>query len=186
MRTIVVVDYDPRWPAMFERLRARIWPVVRDVATTIEHVGSTAVPGLAAKPIVDLDVVVPTDHEIPAAIDRLARLGYLHRGNLGVADRETFTSPASLPRHHVYVCPGVSLALANHLAVRDYLCAHPDAAREYGALKKRLALQFAHDVDGYVSGKTEMILRILRTAGFQADELGAIERINRPPAGNGT
>ena len=72
MRTIVVVDYDPAWPAAFERLRAAIWPAVRAAADAIEHVGSTAVPGLAAKPIVDLDIVVRSGAEVPAAIARLA------------------------------------------------------------------------------------------------------------------
>ena len=78
----VVVDYDEEWPRRFEKLRARIWPVVPDVAIRIEHVGSTSVPGLAAKPIIDMTVVVGGRTDVPLTITRLATLGYRHRGNL--------------------------------------------------------------------------------------------------------
>jgi GrpB-like predicted nucleotidyltransferase (UPF0157 family) len=179
MRTIVVVDYDPVWPEVFERLRLDVWPVVSDVALTIEHVGSTAVPGLAAKPIIDMSVVVPTEANIVTAIERLASLGYIHRGNLGVEGREAFASPDGLPAHHLYVCPRNSLALANHLTVRDYLRAHPEVATEYGKLKKRLAREFPHDIDRYIDGKTDLILEILRAAGFPEAQLDTIEQPNR-------
>jgi len=177
--TVVVVDYDPAWVETFEQLRTRIWPVVCDVATTIEHIGSTAVPGLAAKAIVDISVVVPTPAHVPMAIERLVSLGYLHQGNLGVEGREAFGAPTLLPAHHLYLCPSNSLALRNHLAVRDYLRAHPDIADEYGALKKQLAARFTHDIDGYIDGKTDTILGILRMAGFQSEELEKIARVNR-------
>ena len=164
-RTIVVVDYDPSWPLTFASLRAPVWEAVRDVAITVEHVGSTAVPGLAAKPIIDIDVIVPTRAEIPAVIDRLAAIGYVHQGNLGIEDREAFKSPAGLPAHHLYVCVRGSVALTNHLALRDYLRGHPDRAVAYGQLKKRLAAQFPTDIDRYVAGKTDFVLAALRAAG---------------------
>jgi GrpB-like predicted nucleotidyltransferase (UPF0157 family) len=164
-RAIVVVDYDPSWPLMFASLRAPVWEAVRDVALTVEHVGSTAVPGLAAKPIIDIDVIVPTRAEIPAVIDRLATVGYVHQGNLGIEDREAFRSPAGLSAHHLYVCVRGSAALTNHLALRDYLRGHPDRAVAYGQLKKRLAAQFPTDIDKYVAGKTDFVLAALRAAG---------------------
>jgi GrpB-like predicted nucleotidyltransferase (UPF0157 family) len=180
MPLIVVVDYDPAWPRMFETLRSRIQPALADVALAIEHVGSTAVPGLAAKPIVDIDVVVSPD-DVATAIERLAELGYAHKGDLGVPGREAFAHPPDTPRHHLYVCPAGNSALANHLAVRDYLRAHADAAREYADLKKRLAAMFADDVDVYVEGKSAFILDVLRRSGFDAAVLRDIERINRRP-----
>ena len=179
MGTIVVVDYDPNWPATFEHLRSQIWQAVSNVATAVEHVGSTSVPGLAAKPIIDMAIVVPSETEVPVGIQRLGTIGYAHGGNLGVEGREAFTTPNSSPRHHVYLCPASSPALANHLGVRNFLRCHPDVAHEYGALKKQLAVRFAEDIDGYTDGKTDMILRILRQAGFDADALEQIERINR-------
>src|SRR5438132_128523 len=116
---IVVVDYDPAWPNTFEMLRSRAWEVVGEFAISIEHVGSTSSPGHAAKPVIDMCVVVTSPTEILLAVTRLATLGYVHRGDLGIVGREAFHSPAGLSAHHLYVCPQDSPALANHLAVRD-------------------------------------------------------------------
>jgi GrpB-like predicted nucleotidyltransferase (UPF0157 family) len=175
---IVVVDYDPEWPRTFEVLRDHVHGVVSDLAIAIEHVGSTAVPGLAAKPIVDIDVVVPAG-QVAEAIARLTALGYAHKGDLGVPGREAMRHPPHLTRHHLYVCPAGNLALANHLAVRDRLRADAAAARAYGDLKKRLAVEYADDVDGYVAGKTAFILDVLRQAGFTPGDVAAIEMLNR-------
>jgi GrpB-like predicted nucleotidyltransferase (UPF0157 family) len=183
MRPLLVVDYDPGWPRDFERVRSAVWPGVSDVASGIEHVGSTAVPGLAAKPIIDLTVVVPGEADVARAIEGLESLGCVHRGNLGIEGREAFEGLEGLPPHHLYLCPSHGPALANHLAVRDHLRAHPDAAREYGELKKRLAKQFPHDSEGYTRGKTDFLLRILRTAGLPPERLAAIERANRREPG---
>jgi GrpB-like predicted nucleotidyltransferase (UPF0157 family) len=163
---------------MFEMLRARLEPALADIALAIEHVGSTAVPGHAAKPIVDIDVVVSPDH-VATAIERLAELGYAHKGDLDVPGREAFAYPPDTPRHHLYVCPVGNTALANHLAVRDYLREHPAAAREYADLKKRLATTFADDVGGYVEGKSAFILDVLRRCGFDETVLRDIQTINR-------
>jgi GrpB-like predicted nucleotidyltransferase (UPF0157 family) len=177
--TVVVVDYDEEWPRRFEDLRARLWPVVADVAVRIEHVGSTAVPGLAAKPIVDLTIVVTGRGDVPLTIERLANLGYRHLGDLGIDDREAFDHRADLPRHNLYVCPEGTIGIVNQLAVRDYLRAHPDTARRYGELKKRLAARFPDDIDSYIFGKTDLILDVLRRAGLIDEQLAAIERVNR-------
>ncbi len=112
-------------------------------------------------------------------VARLEALGYEHRGDLGVPEREAFRAPRDTPRHHLYMCPEGSPALANHLAVRDYLRKHPDAAREYGELKKRLALRFADHIDAYVEGKTDFLLRVLESAGFRPGALEEIARVNR-------
>jgi GrpB-like predicted nucleotidyltransferase (UPF0157 family) len=157
----------------------RVWPVVSDIALAIEHVGSTSLPGLAAKPIVDLDVVVPGEAEVPVAIERLATLGYVHRGNLGIEGREAFHNPPALAVHNMYVCIAGSAALQNHLALRDYLRAHPEVARRYGELKKRLASEFPHDIDSYIDGKTELILEVLRTVGFSPTSFRTVGRANR-------
>jgi GrpB-like predicted nucleotidyltransferase (UPF0157 family) len=137
------------------------------------------VPGLAAKPIIDISIVVREKLDVPAAISRLATLGYVHRGNLGIDGREAFTNPEGLPMHNLYLCPRESPALANHLAVRDYLRAHPEAVREYGDLKKRLAKEFPDDIDSYIDGKTDMLLSILQASGFPPEHLREIERANR-------
>ena len=179
-RSVVVVDYDPAWPREFEALRRRIWPAVRDVARRIEHVGSTSVPGLAANPILDITIVVATRDEVPPTIDRLATLGYEHRGNLGIDDREAFDHPLDQRRHNLYVCPEGTIGIINQIALRDYMRSNPEAAREYGALKKQLAARFPNDIDSYVLGKTDFVLDILRRAGLPADQLAKIARDNRP------
>jgi len=175
---VIVLDYDPDWPRLFERLRRPIWHAVEDVAVSIEHVGSTSVPGLAAKPVIDIDVVV-AGPDVVRVTARLTALGYEHLGDLGVAGREAFRGPPGSPPHHLYVCPTDSPALANHLAIRDFLRSDPGAARAYGDLKKRLARDHSEDVDGYGQGKTEFLVAILRDRGFAEDALADIERMNR-------
>ena len=177
--TVIVVDYDPEWPRRFDDLRARIWPAVAGLADRIEHVGSTAVPGLKAKPIIDMTIVVPQRADVPPAIGRLAAVGYRHRGNLDIEDREAFDHPPDLPRHHLYLCPEGTIGIVNQLAVRNYLRAHPNVARRYGELKQRLAMQFPSDIDSYVFGKTDFVLDVLRRAGLSDAQLAAIESVNR-------
>lgn len=177
---VLVVDYDPSWPDKFEELRRGVWPAVRDVALAIEHVGSTAVAGLAAKPVIDMDVIVAVRDKVPDAIARLGELGYVHRGNLGIEDREAFTSPAPSPAHHLYVCSQSSAALANHLALRDFLRQDPEAAAEYGRIKKQLAARFPTDMASYIAGKTDCILTVLRKMGFSESTLQTIQNSNLP------
>lgn len=180
---VCVVDYDPSWPDTFEALRREVWPAVREVALSIEHVGSTAVPGLAAKPVIDMDVIVAARDRVAEAIARLGALGYVHRGNLGIEDREAFSSAQRLPTHHLYLCVQGSAALANHLALRDYLRRNPAAVAQYGRLKKELAAEFPDDVDRYGAAKTDRILTMLRSASIPETWLQAIREANLPPPG---
>ena len=178
MSPIQVVDYDPAWPDTFRQIRDVVAPVVAHLPASVEHVGSTAVPGLPAKPVIDVDVVVPAGG-VQDAIAGLATLGYVHRGDLGIPGREAFRAPAGMPRHHLYVCPEGSPALANHLRVRDHLRRHPAEARAYGELKRRLAARFPDDVDAYVEGKTVFLLDILRREGFDPALVADVARQNR-------
>jgi GrpB-like predicted nucleotidyltransferase (UPF0157 family) len=165
----VISDYDPSWPSLFASLARSVTAALESVLVRIEHVGSTAVPGLAAKPIIDLDVVVqPAD--VPEAIRRLSGLGYLHRGDLGVAGREAFASPAGTPAHHLYVCPVGSQALAEHLRFRDCLRANNTLAQEYGLLKRYLAERFGEDRAGYCQAKTRFIRAALSQVEDSAED----------------
>jgi GrpB-like predicted nucleotidyltransferase (UPF0157 family)/thymidylate kinase len=180
-REVVVVPYNPEWPHIFEELKGPVWNAVGRVAVAVEHVGSTAVPGLAAKPIIDMSVVVPKAADVPEAISALGALCYVHRGDLGIPGREAFHSPAEVFPHHLYVCVATSPALANHLAVRDYLRTHTATASEYGALKLRLAEQFRFDPECYGEAKSDLLLGILREVGFESAALAEIESVNRAP-----
>jgi GrpB-like predicted nucleotidyltransferase (UPF0157 family) len=136
---LIVVEYDPLWATLFTEFKASIWPHVKDIASAFEHVGSTSVPGLAAKPIIDIDIIVSNMSVALRVIQRLTPLGYTHRGDLGIKGRHAFFHPSEPPDHHLYVCLEGSIGLRNHLVLRDYLRIHPVAATQYGTLKMRLA-----------------------------------------------
>jgi len=161
---IEVVDYDPSWPATFETLRAPVAGALEDLVAAIEHIGSTAVPGLAAKPIIDIDVLLKSAAGLPLAIGRLASLGYIHRGDLGVAGREAFATPPGLPAHHLYVCPPENQQYLHHLALRNYLRVNPSEAVAYGNLKRSLAARFRENRTCYTEGKSEFIEALLQRA----------------------
>ena len=154
---VIVVDYDPGWPGSFQRLAHHLRGGLSGVAERIEHIGSTSVPGLAAKPILDVDVVVASREAVPGAIARLESMGYRHLGDQGIPGREAFQSPTGTPRHHLYVCSCDSGELARHLAFRDCLRADPELRRAYATLKQRLAGQFSHDRPGYTDAKADFV-----------------------------
>ena len=147
----------------------------------VEHVGSTSVPGLAAKPVLDIDVVVNGD-EVVAAIAVLETIGYTHRGDLGVADREAFQAPDDGLRRNVYVCLRGALSVRNHLAVRDVLRQRADLRHEYGAVKVALAADGDIDIDTYVARKSEVLQKVLAVADLTTDERLQILRVNDPSA----
>jgi len=161
---VVVVPYDPAWPATFERLRDRIAAALGDLAVGIEHIGSTAVPGLDAKPVIDIDVVIRHAEDLDEVASRLAALGYTRLGDLGIIGREAFRATPNLPRHHLYVCAAGSAPLQAHLTLRDALRAHPELAAKYAALKRELAERFRDDRDSYTEGKTPFITSVLLDA----------------------
>jgi GrpB-like predicted nucleotidyltransferase (UPF0157 family) len=183
-RVVRVVPYDPAWPEQFRLLRDRIWPSVRDVASAFEHVGSTSVPGQAAKPVIDMDIVIPSAAGLPAVLQRLKVLGYDHLGDLGIAGREAFRADNDRPSHNLYVCFRDSAALRNHLVLRDHLRRNPADVAAYSRLKIGLAQRFSREMTRYVESKSDFILSILKQyAEFSTDELEAIRRGNQADSG---
>jgi GrpB-like predicted nucleotidyltransferase (UPF0157 family) len=158
---VVVVPYDPGWPATFAQLRERIAAALGELAVGIEHVGSTAVPGLDAKPIIDIDVVIRHAEDLGATAARLAALGYTHLGDLGIAGRDAFRAAPDLARHHLYVCAAGSAALQAHLTLRDALRTDAVLAAAYAALKRELAERYRDDRDAYAEGKSPFITALL-------------------------
>lgn len=178
---IQVVAYDPRWPDVFAQIAAPIAQKLQTYAVTIEHIGSTSVPGLAAKPVIDMDIVVQHGADIPTIIAVLATFGYQHRGDLGIAGREAFYAPKNLPTHHLYLGHRDAASIRNHLLVRDYLRQHPQAVTAYAHLKQHLAHTCGDDIDAYVAGKSEFLVEILRSQGMVTDDVDAIISQNQPP-----
>lgn len=173
---VVVAAYDPAWPAQFERVRAHVWPAVADVAVRIEHVGSTSVPGLAAKPIVDVDVVVARDDDVAPLIAALERLGYRWEGDLGVRGRQAFRAPrgTDLAAHHLYAVVDASRPHLDHVLLRDLLRSDPAACERYEACKRESAARCDGDLDRYVALKAEVVAALLERARA-AQGLEAVE-----------
>lgn len=159
-----VVDYDERWIGAFQAVRAHLWPAVESFVVRVEHVGSTAVPGLAAKPVIDVDVVVPDAETVPRAIAALEALGHKHRGDQGIPGREAFSSLPGLPEHHLYVVILDSPPHRDHVDLRDYLRTHPEQAQRYGAEKRRLAHLLATEREAYIDGKAWLVRELLAEA----------------------
>jgi GrpB-like predicted nucleotidyltransferase (UPF0157 family) len=182
MKQVTVEPYNANWIAQFQELKSLIWPTVQDFAISIEHVGSTSVPGLAAKPIIDIDIIIADMSLLEPIIKGLVSIGYEHRGNLGIEEREAFRTQKPLHKHNLYVCLQGSVALRNHLSLRDSLRANPSLRDEYAAVKTRLAAEYLDSIDNYVEGKTEFILKVLAGNGLNADRLEEIRVANLAPA----
>lgn len=185
---IEVRDYDPVWADRFEAVRAELAAALCAAevpVVSIEHVGSTSVPGLAAKPIIDLDVIVE-EPAVGAATAVLVTLGFEPEGELGIPQRWAFRPPARWAGMNPYVIVAGSLALKNHLAVRDTLRADPELRAEYGRVKKRVGATAA-DIYEYGAGKNATVQRILEAAGLSDSDRASIggnevpRRVPRPP-----
>jgi GrpB-like predicted nucleotidyltransferase (UPF0157 family) len=162
---IRVVEYDPAWPALAAAEARRIEAAVGELAVRIDHVGSTAVPGLAAKPIVDLQLAVDALEPRARYVEPLEALGYLFAPDPESPDFHFFGLPAERPRtHHLHVCAVGSEHELRHLALRDYLRAHPDEVAEYAARKCDLATRHPGDRLAYIEGKDRHVAALERRA----------------------
>lgn len=167
-KTVVVVPYDSQWPSNFEAIRQEIAQALDSLALRIEHVGSTSVPGLSAKPIIDIDVVIQDYNTFPEVVKVLAQIGYEHKGDLGIRGREAFRYEGKnhLQKHHLYVCPSDSPELHRHITFRNYLRTHPDAVQYYSAVKQEAARRYPDDIDAYIRHKSPCIEALYRQCGL--------------------
>ncbi|HEY8720640.1 GrpB family protein [Pengzhenrongella sp.] len=181
-----VRGYEPGWVVDFERVRVALVGALDSVdVVAIEHVGSTSVPGLAAKPVLDIDVVVAAG-SVRSAIDELTAAGYQDEGERGIPGRHALRAPADGVHRHVYVCVDGSLALRNHLAVRDLLRADPELRDEYAALKLALGDRELDDVEEYVARKSAFLQRVLERAGVSPSDRAEIAHQNPTEDGRAT
>jgi GrpB-like predicted nucleotidyltransferase (UPF0157 family) len=168
MTAVTLVEpYNPAWATWFLELHALLGRTLAGHFYAIEHFGSTSVPGMVAKPIIDL-YVVAREGQLERIKGYLAPLGYEHEGALGIAGREAFRLYGALgdtlPPHHLYVCEGVTEDLRRVRAFRDYLRAHPDARERLSRHKLELAERFDNDRALYIEGKAAMVLEITNAA----------------------
>jgi GrpB-like predicted nucleotidyltransferase (UPF0157 family) len=166
-----IVDYDPTWPARFDSERQLLLAVLEPwLAGPIEHVGSTAVPGLRAKPIIDIMAPVRSLESSRPAIDAVAALHYRYFP-YRPDTMHWFCKPSPEARtHHLHLIPVGSPLWAERLAFRDYLRGHPETAAEYAALKERLAEQHRFDREAYTDAKLPFIQGVLAIARAGRDE----------------
>jgi GrpB-like predicted nucleotidyltransferase (UPF0157 family) len=164
MAVTLVEEYNPLWPSWFEQLRKRLDAPLGGIPKAIEHVGSTAVTGMVAKPIIDIVIVIEPGG-FPAIRDPLAEIGYAHNGDQGIPGREVFRIPyealkAGLPAHHLYVCEEGAQPLVEHLAYRDFMRAHAEWRQKLNALKRALCEKYDNDRQAYIDGKAAMVREI--------------------------
>ena len=167
---VLVLPYDEAWEKAFTEIEAELRDALGGLALRIEHVGSTSVRGLAAKPIIDIDVVIEGDSAFEAVVAALGKIGYTHEGDLGIPGREAFKYDGKehLQKHHLYVCAQDSAELKRHIAFRDYLRTHPEAVREYSRVKEEGAALYPYDIDAYIAHKSPFIERIYAEIGLRA------------------
>ena len=165
-----IVPYDPLWPREFAAEAERIAEGCRDLPLKIEHIGSTAVPGLSAKPIIDILAGAPPRASRAPYIAALRQLDYEHRGAQGIPGRDYFRrgSPRS---HHIHLVSWSSAFWHDHLLFRDYLRRNPATAQEYASLKRELAAIFADDRPRYGEEKGPFIKAVVRRARDEGNDL---------------
>ena len=172
MRTknVVVLPYDKAWKSDFEAIRNELETAIGDLILGIEHVGSTSVEGLSAKPCIDIDVIIKDYSIFPTVVSRLNSIGYIHEGDLGIKDREAFryTDKPHLQTHHLYVCPQDSAELHRHLTFRDFLRKNPEAVRIYSSVKEQAAQLYPQQIDRYIEYKSPCIEELYRQCGLKS------------------
>lgn len=163
---IRLVDYDLKWPILYQVEKASILGVIDDFIVDIQHIGSTAVPGMAAKPIIDIMVAIRDLALIEKCIQPLQTIGYEYLGEYGIPERHYFRKPPGHPHstHHLHMVERESDFWERHILFRDYLRVHSEEAHQYYQLRKDLAAKFASDRDAYTDAKTLFINSVVNKA----------------------
>jgi GrpB-like predicted nucleotidyltransferase (UPF0157 family) len=169
MRTVQIVPYQPDWPAAFRAEQQALMAALDGPVIGLHHIGSTAVPGLAAKPILDLLLVVTDLALLDAQSASLTALGYVAKGENGIPGRRYFCKGGAQRSHHLHAFTPQAPQILQHLAFRDCLRNHPETATAYAALKTQLARQYPQDPARYQAGKAEFIQQLLQQTGLLPD-----------------
>ena len=166
MRKVEVVPHDRAWQSLFRKESESIAKKLGNNVVAIHHIGSTSIPNIYAKPIIDLLVEVNRIEEVDRNNSEMEQLGYQAMGEFGIIGRRYFRKHNSFGTrtHHVHIFETDSPEVRRHLAFRDYMIAHPVAAQQYSDLKRKLARQFPKDIESYMDGKDEFIKNIDRQA----------------------
>jgi len=163
------MPYDEAWKFAFEEIKREVEAAIGEMILGIEHVGSTSVEGMSAKPCIDLDVIIQDYSVFDEVVERLKAIGYTHEGNLGIKDREAFkyADKPHLMKHHLYVCPQCSEELRRHITFRDFLRHNTEAVKKYSSVKERAAALFPDDIDQYIEYKSPCIEELYSLCGLR-------------------
>jgi len=163
-KRVVIENYNSMWSEAFLKIKKELESILKEDVLAIEHVGSTSVVGLKAKPIIDIDIIIDNQAHFDQIKDKLKTIGYVHEGDQGIEGREAFKheNKTHLMRHHLYVCKKDNLHLKRHLALRDHLRKNPKDIEAYGMLKEKLAKKYPNDINKYIEGKSDFILGIYK------------------------
>lgn len=162
---IIVTEYDPLWAELFEAEAARVKAILGKNCIAVHHIGSTSVTGLAAKPILDMMPVVDSLEDVDRVAPEFEKIGYEYMGEFGIPGRRYLRKGGDQRTHQLHIFSVKSeYDIERHLAVRDYLRAHPTACAQYAALKKELAAQYPYDIEGYCDGKEAFVKRLEKDA----------------------
>ncbi len=183
-----IAPYNQEWPLKFEQISQLLRTQLGEIPMDIQHVGSTSIPGMPAKPILDIDIIIDNKSSLDNIIGKLERLGYHYRGDQGIHGRFVFRQRSAYTpiaagghkwiEHHLYVCYSDSLALKNHLLFRNKLREDRRLFDAYGALKKFLTDQSGITRGAYNTGKTDFIISVLAAAGMSEQELSEVKSAN--------
>lgn len=168
-KRVVVVPYAEAWKTAFEQIKNEIEAEIGDLVLGIEHVGSTSVEGMSAKPCIDMDVIIKDYSVFDEIVGRLGAIGYIHEGDLGIRNREAFkyTNKPHLMKHHLYVCPQDSEESHRHIIFRDFLRQNIEAVKEYSSVKEKAAELYPNDIDQYIAYKSPCIEELYRKCGLE-------------------
>ncbi len=153
-------SYNEKWPLLFVEEREKLKLLFGNEIIDIHHIGSTSVPGLKAKPIIDMMPVVKDIDLVDQYNQEMQAIGYEPQGENGIPGRRYFQKGGDNRSHHVHIYQVGSYDIERHLAFRDYLHRHPDVKKSYGDLKERLAQQFPYDIASYINGKERLVQEI--------------------------
>ncbi len=169
IKRVVVAPYEETWKTAFEKIKNEIEAEIGDLVLGIEHVGSTSVEGMSAKPCIDMDVIIKDYSVFDEIVGKLGAIGYIHEGDLGIRNREAFkyTNKPHLMKHHLYVCPQDSEELHRHIIFRDFLRQNIEAVREYSSVKEKAAELYPNDIDQYIAYKSPCIEELYKKCGLE-------------------
>ena len=163
-RRVGIVSYNPNWKEIYKEESKKIKNVLSDIIVDIHHIGSTAIPGIKAKPVIDILVEVKDIEAVDRYNNKMEELGYEVMGEYGIPKRRFFRKGGNNRTHHIHIFQVGNEEIERHINFKEYLIAHPDKAREYSKLKEKLTNKYTYDVENYTNGKSDFIKEIDRKA----------------------